>query len=328
MQRGTPDVSVKSSGRSRGANPQLSSLSLNNFQNLKNSVDRIPPHLMILLAVVTIQLGAAVSIQLFPVIGAEGAVAVRVIFSALMLALFVRSDPRTLLSTFAGHWRLMLLFGLCLAMMNFFFYKSIERIPLGVAVAIEFAGPLSVSAYTSEKRSHLAWVALAALGIFLLTPLSGADLDWLGIVFAMLSGIGWGMFAILSRRVSARVNDNDGLVIGMSLAAVAMLPFFIPVVPTLVAHPYVLLIGIAVALLSTAIPFLLEFKALKKLSAASYGVLVSTEPAMAVLVGAVLLGERIGLRGLGAVTCIVIAAIAVTISDFRTDKAIATKEKK
>ena len=275
---------------------------------------------MILLAIVTIQLGAAVSIHLFPVIGAEGTVAIRVIFSSIILGLFVRRGPRVLINAFISHWKLLLLFGLCLAMMNFFFYKSIERIPLGVAVAIEFAGPLSVSAFTSKKRSHLAWVALAASGILLLTPLSGADLDWLGVVFAVCSGVGWGMFAILSRRVSERLNDNDGLVIGMSLAALVMIPFVIPVIPVLVTQPLILLAGIAVALLSTAIPFLLEFRALKKMSATTYGILVSMEPVVAALVGAVLLSERIGLRGLCAVVCVIVAAIGVTASDIRDNK--------
>ena len=162
-------------------------------------MDNMPPHLMILLAVVTIQLGAAVSIHLFPVIGVEGTVAVRITFSAIILGLFVRRSPQVLISAFFRHWQLLLIFGLCLAMMNFFFYKAIERIPLGVAVAVEFAGPLSVSAFTSKKRSHLAWVALAAAGILLLTPLSGAELDWLGVVFAACSGVGWGTFAVLSR---------------------------------------------------------------------------------------------------------------------------------
>jgi len=282
---------------------------------------------MVLLAVVTIQLGAGVSIHLFPIIGAEGTVAVRLIFSAIILNLFVRRGPRILLNAFVSHWQLLLLFGLCLAMMNFFFYKAIERIPLGVAVAVEFAGPLSVSAFTSKKRSHLAWVALAAIGILLITPFAGAkDLDLLGVVFALCSGVGWGMFAILSRRVSAKLNDNDGLVIGMSLAALVMMPFVVPVIPVFFMQPVVLLVGIAVALLSTAIPFLLEFKALKKLSATTYGVLVSMEPAVAALVGAVLLGERIGIRGLCAVVCVVVAALGVIASDIRDDKAGTVKD--
>lgn len=289
-------------------------------------MDNMPPHLMILLAVVTIQLGAAVSIHLFPVIGVEGTVAVRITFSAIILGLFVRRSPQVLISAFFRHWQLLLIFGLCLAMMNFFFYKAIERIPLGVAVAVEFAGPLSVSAFTSKKRSHLAWVALAAAGILLLTPLSGAELDWLGVVFAACSGVGWGTFAVLSRRVSARLNNNDGLVIGMSLAALVMTPFVIPAIPVLIVQPKFLLVGFAVALLSTAIPFLLEFKALKRLSAATYGVLVSVEPAVAALVGAVLLSERIGLRGLCAVICVVVAAIGVTASDMRDGKTVVAKD--
>jgi len=111
-----------------------------------------------------------------------------------------------------------------MAAMNYCFFKAIERIPLGVAVAIEFSGPLTAAALTSKKFSHLGWVALAAVGIVVLTPLSGAELDPSGVLFAMLSGVGWGFFAVLSRQVSEKVHNNDGLVIGMTIAALLMLP--------------------------------------------------------------------------------------------------------
>jgi len=215
---------------------------------------------------------------------------------------------------------MVLLFGICMASMNFFFFKAIDRIPLGVAVALEFIGPLSVSAFYSKRRSHLLWVAIAATGIALLTPITGAKLDGLGVIFALLSGTGWAVFVILSRRVSGQLEDNDGLVLGMSVAAVLMLPFAATISIAELLDPQVLVIGFLVASLSTAIPFTLEFEALKRLSATSYGVLVSTEPAVAALVGAVVLDELIGLRGLLAVACVVIAALGVTLSDARNNK--------
>lgn len=277
----------------------------------------IPPTGLVLLAVVAVQLGAALSTLLFPILGAEGTVAVRIIFSALLLGLAARGKIRTFGQTFIYNWGLLLVFGLCIAGMFFFFYQSIARIPLGAAVAFEFVGPLSVAALGSRRVSHFAWVALAALGIVLLSPLSGVNLDLLGILFALLAGTGWAFFIILARRIGNRVPGNDGLVIGMVIAAVTMIPLAVPVVPDLVSAPLILLTGIGVALLSTTIPLTLEFEALKRISARSYGVLVSAEPAVAALVGALLLGERIGVQGMIAVACVVIAAIGITVSDGR-----------
>lgn len=280
--------------------------------------ERVPPHALLFLAIVAIHVGAGASVHLFPVIGADGTVAMRIIFSALLLWLF--SGTRAsfdLLRSVRMHWQLLLVFGFCMAAMNYFFYQAIERIPLGVAVAIEISGPLTVSAFTSRKASHLGWVALAATGIVLLTPLSGAELDPVGIIYALLSGVGWGMFALLSKRVSTLLKGNDGLVLGMTIAAVLMLPVISRVPLDKLLDPTVLLIGLSVGLLSTAIPFTLEFEALKRLSAATYGILVSTEPAVAAVVGAVLLNERIGLRGVCAVACVVVAAIGLSVCDAR-----------
>lgn len=289
--------------------------SLNFSRFHSRGLDAVPPHLLILFAVVAIQLGAGVSTRLFPLIGVEATVAIRIIFSAVILWAFAFKRRALLLTGFRQHWRMVLLFGVCMAAMNFCFFKAIDRIPLGVAVALEFIGPLSVSAFTSKRKSHLGWVALAAAGIVLLTPLTGATLDGLGVVYALLSGTGWAVFVVLSRRVSGKLKDNDGLVLGMTVAAVLMIPFAASLTVSELKDPQVLIIGFLVALLSTAIPFTLEFEALKRLSATTYGVLVSTEPAVAALVGAVVLGELIGLRGLLAVACVVSAAIGVTLSD-------------
>lgn len=289
--------------------------------------ERVPPHVLLFLAIIAIHVGAAISVRLFPAIGADGTVAMRIIFSALLLWLLGGTRPSSeLLNSVGKHWKLLLLFGLCMAVMNYCFYKAIERIPLGVAVAIEISGPLAGSALTSRKPSQLGWVLLAAFGIVLLTPLSGAKLDSIGILYALFSGVGWGMFAFLSRRVSTKLKGNDGLLIGMTIAALLMLPVISTVPLDNLFDPTVLLIGFCVGLLSTAIPFTLEFEALKRLSSTTYGVLVSTEPAVASVVGAVLLSERIGVRGLMAVVCVVIAAIGITVSDRRSQSTLHDKE--
>ena len=294
-------------------------INLNILSAKPRLIDALPPHLLVLFSVVAIQLGAGVSTRLFPLVGVEGTVAIRVILSAVILWLFAYRRISSLVSGFRRHWRILLLFGVCMAAMNFCFFKAIERIPLGVAVAIEFVGPLSVSALLSKHRGHLVWVALAFFGILLLTPAIGSTLDMAGVVYAVLSGIGWGGFSLLSRRVSGQLKDNDGLVLGLTIAAMMMLPFALSIPVSAFVNPQVLLIGFLVALLSTAIPFTLEFEALKRLSATTYGVLVSTEPAVAAMVGAVLLGELIGIRGLVAVACVVVAAIGITLSDTPDD---------
>jgi len=279
------------------------------------AINAIPPPGLVLLSIVAIQIGAAIAINLFPVIGANGTVAVRIIISALLLGIAARSGLRALCQTFVRHWQLLTVFGLCVAAMNLFFYQSIARIPLGAAVAFEFIGPLGVAAFASRRLSHFGWIALAAVGIVLLSPLSGLELDPLGICFALLAGAGWGLFIILAGRVGTRVPGNDGLAIGMAVAAITMIPFAAPVVGELVLNPIILLAAFGVALLSTTIPFTLEFEALKRLSPRNYGILVSLEPAVAAMVGAWLLEERIGLQGMIAVTCVVIAAIGITLSD-------------
>jgi len=280
----------------------------------------IPPTGLLLLAIVSIQLGAALATHLFPILGAEGTVAIRIIISALLLGLAARGRVRRFASLFVHDWGLLLAYGLCIAAMNFFFYKAISLIPLGAAVAIEFVGPLGVAALASHRPGHFACVGLAALGILLLTPLTGVDLDTLGILCALMAGAGWAGFVFLSRRVSLRVSGRDGLAIGMSVAALSMIPFAAPVVPDLVSNPVLLLAGLGVALLSTTVPFTFEFEALKRLSNRAYGVIVSVEPVVAALMGALLLGERIGVQGMVAIACVVVAAIGITVTDGRTQK--------
>ena len=284
---------------------------------ISSFLDSMPPAVLMLIAIISIQVGAAIAKNLFPVLGAEGTVAIRIIFSAILLMLAAASKLKTYPNLLVTNWPLLLTFGICMATMNFFFYMAIDRIPLGTAVAIEFIGPLGVAVYNSRRISHFAWITLAAIGIILLSPMSGIDLDSFGILFALLAGVGWALFIIFAAKLGERMTGNDGLTIGMFIAAIIMIPFATPIIPDLISNPNIILMSFGVALLSTTIPLTLEYRVLKRIQKRTYGVLVSIEPAVATLAGVVLLGEFLGLQGIIAITCIVVAAIGISLSDAR-----------
>ncbi|HSG91372.1 MAG TPA: EamA family transporter [Pseudomonadales bacterium] len=269
-----------------------------------------PAPAMVLSAVVSIQIGAALASQLFPALGALGTVAWRVLFAALILLLVARPRLRGLARAELG---LLLLFGVVVAAMNAFFYLAIERLPLGVVVTIEFLGPLGVGALRATRWLERIWVALALLGVALLAPFSGADLDPVGLVFAVLSGSAWGSFVLLSTRVGRVFPGSAGIALGMGIAALLLLPWAVDSAATLFAGPRLLGTVLAVALLSTAVPFALEFHALRRLSSTVYGTLISLEPAMAAIAGALILGEVLGMRALLAIACVTVAAIGSSL---------------
>jgi inner membrane transporter RhtA len=275
----------------------------------------IPPHGLVLLAIVAIQVGAALAFYLFEFLGPNGTVAARIIISAIVLSIIAGKSVRTFGKTFRAHWVLLLAFGMCLAFMNIFFFQALARIPLGTVVAIDFMGPLGVAVFTSRRLSHFAWIALAAVGIALLSPITGVNLDMIGVGFAMLAGVSWALFVILAARVGKRIPGSNGLAVAMIVAATVMIPFAIPIVTTIIFNPLMLLAVFGVAMLSTAIPMTLEFKALKQLPARTYGILVSLEPGVATLVGAALLGEQLNTQGVIAIACVITAAIGITVSD-------------
>lgn len=274
-----------------------------------------PAPALILLAITAMQLGAGLAKHLFPALGAQGTVAVRVAFSAVFLLYLGRSRLAFLGPAFVANWRLLTLFGLAIAGMNFFFYQALARIPLGTAVAIEFIGPLGLAAITSRRASHFAWVALAAAGIFLMSPLSGVALDTRGMLFALLAGVFWATFAGLAGRVGQKTDGHDGLILAMTVAALTLLPMGMPIATQLVSSPTLLAAGVGVAILSTTIPFLLEFEALKRIPARTYGILVSVEPAVATLIGMIWLNEFLGWQSLAGIVCVVIAATAISLAD-------------
>jgi inner membrane transporter RhtA len=272
----------------------------------------VPPTGLVLLAVGCFQLGAAIAKGLFDSVGPAGAVFLRVGFAALILLLMWR--PR--LGGYArSDYGLAVVFGLALAGMNFAFYSALERIPLGVAVTLEFAGPLTVAVAGSRRLIDLLWAALAAAGILLLAPLNlfgSVDLDPVGVALALLAGTLWGSYILLSSRTGRVFPGGTGLAIAMCVGALALVPVGVAEAGYALLDPGVLLVGFGVAMLSSAVPYSLEMEALRKLPARVFGVLMSLEPAVAALIGFVVLGERLGLRAIAAVVLVTTAAVGAS----------------
>jgi inner membrane transporter RhtA len=271
-----------------------------------------PPTSLVLLSIFSVQLGAAVAKGLFGQLGPGGTVFLRVGFAGLVLLLLWRPSVR-------GHARsdylVAILFGLTLAAMNFAFYQALDRIPLGVAVTLEFVGPLGVAVAGSRRVLDLLWVVLAAAGIVLLAPLDvlgGTDLDPVGVALALLAGFFWASYILLSARTGSIFPGGTGLVIALCIGTVALAPVGVFGGGAALVDPKLLLAGCAVAMLSSAVPYSLELEALRKLPARVFGVLMSLEPAVAALVGFVILGERLGLRALAAVLLVTVAAVGAS----------------
>ena len=257
--------------------------------------------LLVLTAIVSVQLGAAATTELFDDVGPGGAVLLRLAFAALVLVALwrpfpVRADRRSL--------ALVALFGVALAAMNFSFYEALDRIPLGIAVTLEFIGPLGVALAASRRRVDLIWVALAAAGVVLVSGPSG-DADPAGIAFALIAGAFWAAYIVLSSRVGRAFEGGSGLALAMAVAAALMLAPGIAIGGADLLVPEVAAIGFAVALLSSAIPYSLELEALRRLPVGVFGVLMSLEPAVAAAVGAVALSQGLStaeVAGIAAVT--------------------------
>lgn len=273
----------------------------------------VPAQALLLVSVVSIQLGAAVAVHLFDAIGPITTAFLRIAFSAVLLLL---ATGRHIGPGARRHVGQLLLFGCVIGAMNMCFYGAISRIPLGVAVAIEFVGPLGVAVVTSRRLREFAWIGLAVAGLVLLTPEIGGALDPLGVVLALAAGAGWASFVLISPRVARNVG-GAGLALAMAVAGLFTLPFGLAA-GGLTRLDLPLLVGaFAVASLSTALPLSLEFEALKRLSARTYGIMVTLEPVAAAVVGAFVLGQAPPPTALVAIACVTIAAVGVTLTDRR-----------
>ncbi len=269
----------------------------------------VPSPILVISSIFSIQFGAVIAVQLFPSVGTAGVATMRVGIAAIILNLLWR--PRWNFANRKG-FLTAVLFGLSLAAMNFLFYLAIDRIPLGLAVTIEFVGPLGVAVAGSRRIIDIVWVALAGTGIVLLSPWSGSNIDPLGILFVLGAGFFWALYIIFSARIGKEYPGGSGLAIAMSVGGMALLPFGVIFSGLRMLNPLHILGGIAIAVLSSAVPYSLDIEALRRIPTHIFGILMSLEPAIATLAGFLLLRESIDARGIVALLLVTIATIGST----------------
>jgi inner membrane transporter RhtA len=265
-------------------------------------------------AIGSVQFGAAIATTLFDELGPAGTVLLRTGFAAVALLLLWRPQIR---GKAPFQLRDAVLYGLTLAAMNLSFYAALDRIPLGIAVTLEFTGPFAVAVAASRRPSDLLWVALAAGGIVLLSPGVHGSLDVTGALLALLAGVFWATYIVLAARVGQAFSGGQGLTLAMVVATLVLLPSGIVVGGSDLGDPGVLASGLAVALLSSAIPYSLELEALRRLPKGTFGVLMSLEPGVAALVGLVALGQDLSASEVVAIG-LVVAASAGALGAART----------
>ncbi|GAB3115963.1 EamA family transporter [Janibacter alkaliphilus] len=273
------------------------------------SASAVPAPLLVLGGVVSVQFGGALAAILVPEIGAGPSVLLRLLVAAgLMLAL---TRPRVRGYT-REQWLTVGAFGLALGLMNWSFYASLAHLPIGVAVTVEFIGPLTLATVLSRRPRDLLAVAAAALGVVLIseaTELPLAELDWTGLALALAAGVCWAAYIILSGRTGAAFPQLDGLTFALVVASAVVLPAGL--VGWDQVGPRHLAFGAGVAVLSSVLPYSLELLALRRLSAQVFGILLSLEPAVAALAGLVVLGQRLGPAQLVGMALVVSASVVV-----------------
>jgi inner membrane transporter RhtA len=260
---------------------------------------------MVVGSILSVQSGAALATTLFDEVGPWGAVLMRAGFGALALLAFTF---RGLRMPHGRQLREVVLFGAILAAVNLTFYEALDRLPLGVAVTLEFVGPLGVAVLGSRRRRDLVWVALAAVGIVLLADGGGESVDSLGVVLALIAGCGWGLYIVQSARLGRAYPGLGGLTLAMLIATVIVAPLGLAQGGGDLASFSLLAAGLGVGLLSSAIPYALELEALRRLPNAVFGVLMSLEPAAAALIGFIALSQDLALVEVVAIGLVVAAS--------------------
>jgi inner membrane transporter RhtA len=264
------------------------------------------PVAVLIVAMFSFQLGAALAKQMFPIVGAAGATALRLgLASPMLLAVWrpwrIRPSAREA--------RTILIYGVAMGWMNLFFYLSLNRIPLGISVALEFTGPLAVAIATSRRAIDFAWVVLAALGLLALLPLGleSEPLDPTGIGYALAAGVCWALYIVYGQK-AGNAHGGQTAALGTLAAAIVVVPFGIAQAGTALLSPALLPAACGVALLSSALPYSLEMYAMTRLPTRTFGVLMSGDPALAALSGLAFLGETLSVIQWTAIASIMLAS--------------------
>ena len=264
------------------------------------------------LSILSVQIGATFAKQLFPLVGATGTTTLRQVLSALILLALFRPwrnpPPRTA-------WPALIGLGAVLGIMNMLFYMALSRVPLGITVAVEFVGPLAVSTLNSRHWVDLLWVGMVAIGLFALSPLADASHapDIIGLTLALGAGVCWGLYIVLGRHASA-IGTTQVAAIAMTIAALVVLPVGASTALPAVNQPAILLNALAIAVLSSAIPYTCEMFALGRLPVRVFGILMSLEPVAAAIAGFIFLHEALSGRQLAAIAAIVIASLGTAMT--------------
>ncbi|SDG08892.1 inner membrane transporter RhtA [Lentzea fradiae] len=270
------------------------------------------PVFLVLGSVISLQVGAAFASRLFGEIGAPGATALRLGIAALMLAVVARPKfrPETLV------------LGMTMAGMNGTFYLALDRIPLGVAVTIEFLGPLGLAAVLSRRARDFVWVALALAGIGVLgvREYTGAALDLVGVALALIAAVFWACYILAGRKIATAGLGTGGLAGASLISAALTLPYGLSTAGATLFEPKILLLGALVALLASALPYTLEIRALKSLRPSTFGVVLALEPAAAALAGAVLLGQHLSAVSLLGVALVITAGVGAALLPARAPR--------
>jgi inner membrane transporter RhtA len=276
-------------------------------------LSRIPPVWLVVFGIASVQLGAAIAKNVFDDAAPMTLVWLRLATSAVILAIVVRPS---LHGRTPEDWRVAIAFGVVLGTMNWAIYESFARIPLGIAVTIEFLGPLGLAVAGSRRPRDLLWVGLAGAGVALL-GIEPADLNWAGVAFALLAAASWAAYILLSASTGRRWPGLDGLTVASVVATVLMAPLMAAFSGRGITDPRVIVIGALVGLLSSVIPYSCELTALRRIRPSVFAILMSLEPAAAALAGILVVGEFLtGLQWL-AVVCVIVASVGATRSETR-----------
>ncbi|MBF6027205.1 threonine/homoserine exporter RhtA [Pseudomonas sp. P115] len=267
---------------------------------------------LLLIAMASVQSGASLAKSMFPIVGAQGTTALRLIFASVIMLLLLRPWRAKLT---AKSLRTVIIYGMALGGMNFLFYMSLRSVPLGIAVALEFTGPLAVAIYASRRAVDFLWIALAITGLLLLIPMGEASqgIDPLGAAYALGAGICWALYILFGQKAG---NDNgvQTAALGVMIAALFVAPIGIMHAGAALLTPALIPVALGVAILSTALPYTLEMVALTRLPARTFSTLMSIEPAFGALSGLLFLQEHLSLAQWLAITCIILASVGATLT--------------
>jgi inner membrane transporter RhtA len=279
---------------------------------MKPATSLLLPVGALLIAMVSIQVGASLAKGLFPIIGAEGTTALRLGLGALMLTAVLR--PWRAQVT-VHNWRAVTLYGIILGCMNLVYYMAVSRIPLGIATALEFTGPLAVAVFSSRRRLDFIWIVLAVVGLLFLLPIGETTeaLDPVGVLLALGAGVGWALYIIVGKKAGAQ-HGGYTPALGMIIGAIVVLPVGIHHAGATLLTPAIIPLALVVAALSSAVPFAFEMFSLRYLQAQTYGTLTSLEPAIGALSGLVILHEALPIIQWLAIGLIVCASIGAAVT--------------